>query len=253
MHVDGQAKSEELDPRPIMSDRQIDVMRASCPSLEERLRDRLGFTTEDAPSWLQNPKPPGKLKPGFVAQELTMKDRNLVIGACRAYCQRKGEKRIENHQFLERLNRILAFDETLEFYAMIGDVKDQMTREWNGQRMRYNRWRDWKAGLPVKVDTALEGEDGVKTIIEPFDPNREAPAKPSHQAPKLPNDEERGPIRTFHIPAKLSVFIEKALKAMDWATFLTEDAVILCEKFGIEAKEEEKEEAEETEEEPKEE
>jgi hypothetical protein len=242
--TNGEVKVEEA----VLKSRSRPATPAT-PSLEERLRLRFGLTVEEAPEWLREPKPTGKLKPGCASFDLAMMERNFLIGVCRAYCQRKGEKRIENHQMLDRIDRLLAFKESLEFNAMIGDFKDQMTREWEGQRWRYNRWRDYKAGRPVKVDAALEGEDGVKTIIEPFDPRSPAPQKPSLQMPKLDDDEEGGPVRTFHIPPRLVIFIEKALKVMDWPTFWGDWPVKLCKKFNVAAadqKDEPDEEEQET-------
>lgn len=270
MNVDGKVQDEGTVgfPGPLNSDDVPDsrtptpggrpVVREPAPrlvgdpakTLEERLRGRLGFTLEDAPPYLLEPSAvPLKPRTGCLVHQLTMKDRNLIIGACRAYCQKKGNKDIRNLNNLDRLIRLFNFQETLDFNALVGDVQAQMNREWAGAKMRYDRWRDWKAGLPTKVDTSFEGEDGAKTIIEPFVPSAPAPPKPPARPPELPKDEERGPVRSFNILARLDVWIQKALPVMEWNTVMTEDAVILCKLFNVGMRHQEEEGGEEAEDE----
>jgi len=220
---------------------------ASTLSLEERLRGRFGYPSlDEAPPYLRAPaKDPGKPRPGCILHSLTMMDRNLLIGAGRQYCGKKGNRTNENHDKLNRLDRLLDFTETLDYHAMVKDANDQLDREWRGAAMRYNRWRDYRAGLPVKIDTALEGEDGVKTIIEPFDLSAKAPPKPTPRPPMLPEDEERGPERIFQIPAKLVVWIQKVLTAVEWNAVQTKHGMTLCRIFDVEVSKEKVEELEE--------
>jgi len=255
MNVDGKAATPGTDEIVQGTARDVDALRTvrfpaaladpMSKSLEERLRERFGLPVEDAPTYLRAPaKDPAKPRPGCIVYPLTMMDRNLLIGAGRQYCGKKGNRTNENHDKLNRLDRLLDFTETLDYHAMVKDANDQLDREWRGAAMRYNRWRDYKAGLPVKIDTALEGEDGVKTIIEPFDPAAKAPPKPPPRPQALSDDEERGPMRAFQVPAKLVVWIQKVLTAVEWNAVQTKHGMTLCRIFDIEVSKEKAEEDE---------
>lgn len=166
------------------------------------------------------PKPP----PGCVERVLNYRDRNLLIGACRAFCTKDGHKGLMDQMKLDKLNKLLAFESTLEYFAEIDDAHEEKLLEWQRAINKYKLWRSHKAGI-------LKAEDFRKEFPD-TNPADEIP-KPPLRPPDIDPQKMRGPERAFHIPSKLDVWIQDALKRSEWSTAVTEYAVELCSKFGL--------------------
>lgn len=159
---------------------------------------------------------------GHVERLLNFKDRNNLFGACRAFCAKEGHKGFKDQTKLDRLNKIINFDETLEYFAMIDDSLEDETRAWHRAKLRHKLWKDYKAGLVKPEDFRKEFSDQ--------DPE---PLKPSLLAPVTKPDDIRGKERSFYLPSKIDVWAQDAIRAMDWSPFLVEYTVELFQKFGI--------------------
>lgn len=182
-------------------------------------------TRESLPGMIESSQLFEKRAPvGCVERILNFKDRNNLFGACRAYCAREGHKGFKDQDKLSRLNKIILFEETLEYFAMIDDLLEDAIRDWQRGRKRYKLWKDYKAGL-VKIEDFRRELPGVN-------PDDEAP-KPGLLAPESTPEDLRGKERSFYIPSKIDVWAQDAIKAMDWSPFTPQYTVELCEKFGI--------------------
>lgn len=163
-----------------------------------------------------------KAPPGCVERILNFKDRNNLFGACRAFCAKEGHQGFKDQTKLGRLDKIILFQETLEYFAMIDDSLEDEIREWHRAKRRHKLWKDYRAGLVKAEDFRKEFSDQ--------DPE---PAKPSLLVPESKGEDIRGKDRTFYLPAKIDVWAQDAIKAMDWSPFLVQYTVELFEKFGI--------------------
>jgi hypothetical protein len=156
---------------------------------------------------------------------LSMSDRNMSVGAALAYCQKEGHKKIKDHRKLEQLKRLVGFEETLDYFAMINDALDEEQAKWEGAWNRYRVWRQYKESSVTLAD--------LRKDYPHMDLSGEGPPKPPVRQPVQSQEDKRGPERPFYLPAKLDAWIEEALQTMDWATIMTEGAVEICEKYGI--------------------
>lgn len=163
-----------------------------------------------------------KIPAGCVERVLNFKDRNNLFGACRAFCAQEGHKGFKDQTRLNSLNKIINFEETLEYFAMIDDSLEDETREWHRATRRYKLWKNYKAGLVKPEEFRKEFSDQ--------DPE---PVKPALLAPETKPDELRGKERPFYLPSKIDVWAQDAIKAMDWSPFLVQYTVELFQKFGI--------------------
>lgn len=203
---------------------------AARPMIENQARKVADALASEAPlDGKAAPRPP---PPGHVERVLTMRDRNLIVGACISLCGRDGHKKAKDQENLHRVKRLLSFDETLEYFAMNNDWAEEERIKWEGARARYRAWFRWSQGV-VTTDDLLRahpgfGLDEKKLPVQP--------PKPPHQPPRLKPEEYRGPERAFHIPPALDVWMAQAIKEMSWPTErddMTEGAVELGRKFGI--------------------
>jgi hypothetical protein len=156
-----------------------------------------------------------------------MRDRNLIVGACVSYCAKEGKRKVKEQVNLERVKRLFRFEETVEYFALMNDAVDDAKVVWDGARKKYRVWLALREG-------ALKVSDVVKEYPT-FDLDVE-PMKPSPVAPKIKAEELVGPTSTFHIPAKLDVWISDALRDMEWPTEkvdMTEGAAELARKFDL--------------------
>ena len=160
--------------------------------------------------------------PGTVKRTLNFRDRNMLIGAARNWCSRDDQKKLKDQDKLVRLGRIISFDETIEFIAMLTDAQEELQRKWVADWRRYKIWRDFQAGLVA--------EDRLTKDIDP----EKGVQKPPLVMPENTPDEMRGPARDFFLPSKLDAWAQDAIKAMDWNFNAAEYAVELAEKFGVE-------------------
>jgi hypothetical protein len=173
-------------------------------------------------------KPPAA---SCVERVLSMRDRNLIVGACVTYCGQAGNRKIKEQVYLERVKRLLRFDETVEYLAMINDAIYDAKLAWEGTRNKYKAWLSVKEG-------ALKASDILKEYPN-FVLNAE-PLKPSALPPKVKPEDLVGPESTFQVPAKLDAWISDALSEMEWPTErtdMTEGAAELARKFDMADKE----------------
>lgn len=168
--------------------------------------------------------PEPKVPEGCVERTLTMRDRNAIVGACEAYCQKEGHKGLLDQTRLNKIKKLLNWDETLEYFAMLDDALDEEVRIWRREKSQYKLWRDYRAGLVTAQD--------VKRAYPTLDLEAE-PEKPSLREPELKPDEKRGPKKAVHLPSKLDAWVQDCLKSMQWLVKMDELAVEVCEKFGI--------------------
>lgn len=174
------------------------------------------------------PVPDGGRPPaGCVERVLNFKDRNYIVGACLAYCEKDGHKGFKDQKKLDQVKKLLNFEATLDHTAEITDGLEERTLAWEGARARYKMWRQFKEGL---LDA-----DGVEEMRKrhPDLDLEKGPEKPPVRPPELSPEDQRGPESVFHLPSKLDAWIQGALGAMDWPTVMTEYCVELCEKFGV--------------------
>lgn len=187
--------------------------------IENTPRVDVGKILNDPPA-----QEPMKVPPGCVERVLSFRERNFIVGACRALCEKIEHKSFKDQANLARLNKILLFDETLEYFAMLEDAQEELTRKWTRDKKMYKLWRNFQEGL-IKVDE-------FKKEFPDVDPNEEV-KKPSLRTPENTKEEMRGKERAFYLPAKLDVWVQTALRAMEWTWQSAEYSVDLCEKFGI--------------------
>lgn len=165
-----------------------------------------------------------KVPLGCVERELTMRDRNMIVGACADYCASEGHKGYKDIEKLGRVKRILGWEETLDYFAMVNDAADEAVSAWLRAKARRRLWLDWKEG-------ALKTDD-LQRQHPALDLNQEPP-KPAARQPETTLEERRGPSRTFHIPAKLDVWIADSLRAMKWPSAHVEGGIEVCAKYGL--------------------
>ena len=160
---------------------------------------------------------------GCVTRTLNFRERNLIVGACRFYV--KGEKGKYKGQFkVDRVGKLLSFEETLDYFNMMNDSQAENLFKWQEQRQAYVAYRMMKGGM-------MKAEDFAKQFPD-LDLD-ECPPKPPVKQPELTHEEERGKPREFHIPSKLDVFIQDALKDMEWNPDWSKYVVELMVKYGI--------------------
>lgn len=174
----------------------------------------------------ENPSTPAqerRVPEGCVVRTLNFRDRNLIVGACRAYAQ--GEKGKYKGQFkLERVTKVLNFDETREYYEMINDSQAENLFKWQEARQAYVAFRMMKGGMMRVEEFAKQFPDLDLDAC---------PEKPPVKQPELTKDEQRGRAREFYIPSKLDTFIMDAIQDYQWGSIGSEFVTELMEKFGI--------------------
>lgn len=161
---------------------------------------------------------------GHVARHLSIRDRNAVVGACVSYCMKDGHKALADQTRLNRVKRMMNFDETLEYYAMIDESLEDEVREWRRAKTEYSAWKDYRAGLVTA--------DGIREKHPNLDLEN-GPPKPPLIQPKLKPAEMCGPEKAYYFPSKLDVWIQKALEEMEWLADQDEFSVEVCKKFGL--------------------
>jgi hypothetical protein len=169
-----------------------------------------------------------KAPEGCTERTVTMRDRNSIMGACQAYCQKDGHKGLLDQTRLNRIKKILNWDETLEYFAMIDDSLDDEIRIWKRAKNQHKLWKDYRAGL-------IKAEDVKKTYPD-LDLEGEF-KKPPLREPELKPEDKCGPKKVVYLPSKLDAWVQDALKAMEWLPKMEELAVEVCAKFGIKSEE----------------
>ena len=166
-----------------------------------------------------------KCPAGCVERTLNFRDRNLLIGAARDYCGKKEHGDFKNQAKLDRLTKLMCFQETLDYFEMLTDHYDDATREWRSARRKYNAWKDLRSGL-------YKDPDSFKRDFPDIDPGKGA-EKPPLRAPEMTPKETRGEERAFYLPSKLDAWVQDVLKGAVWNALAAEYAVELCSKFGL--------------------
>lgn len=163
---------------------------------------------------------------GCVTRTLSMRDRNLILGACRTYVKGENRGKHKNQFKVDRIVKCLLEQETVDYFLMINDSQAENLFKWQEQRQAYVAFRMMKGGM-------IKPEEFAKSF--PDIDMDECPPKPPIKQPELTKDEQRGPTREFYIPSKLDAFIEEALRDMEWGAIGSEQVVELMERYGIEA------------------
>ncbi len=177
----------------------------------------------------ENDTPEVKKPPmGCVERILSFKDRNNLYGACRAFCAKDGHKGFKDQAKLDRLNKIINFEETLEYFAMIDDNLEDEILAWQHSVRVYKLWKEYRVGI-------IKAEDLRKQV--PDINLEEGPLKPALLQPQSKPEDLRGKERSFYLPSKLDVWVQEAIKQMDWSPFVAMYTVELFEKFGIKEEE----------------
>jgi hypothetical protein len=189
------------------------TQRASLEILELLAESKAKDTPSVAP----------KIPPGCVERVLTVRDRNMIVGACMAYVEKN--KSLKDMRMLVRVKEALDFEATVEYFAQLDASITEAVEEWQRARIKRKLWLDWRAGI-------LREED-IRRQLPNFNLDEEPP-KPPARPPQASAEEKRGPERTFYIPAKLDAWIEDALRAMEWEARHAEGGVAVAEKYGIE-------------------
>jgi hypothetical protein len=199
-----------------MSDGDGKLMLQNPPSRPEI--DRVLHPVEAGHSPAAEPLQPA----GTVKRTLNFRDRNLLIGAARNWCSRDGQKKLKDQDKLVRLAKLVYFEETLEYIAMIADAQEEVERKWRADWKRYKLWRNFQEGLISEEELTkdVDRENGVP--------------KPTLLMPEITPAEMRGRSRDFFFPSKLDAWAQNAVEGMDWNFNAAEYAVELAEKFGVE-------------------
>jgi len=182
--------------------------------------ERSEASAPSSPSTLEK-----KCPSGCVERILNYRERNLLIGAARDYCGKKEHSDYKGQAKLDRLTKLICFQETLDYFDVLTDHYDEAVREWKSTRRKYNAWKDLKAGL-------YKDPDNFTRDFPDVDPGKGI-EKPANRAPEITPKESRGEERSFYFPSKLDAWVQDVLKAAVWQALAAEYAVELCSKFGI--------------------
>ena len=173
---------------------------------------------------LESEKPERTIPEGCVVRNLSFRDRNLIIGSCRVYVKGENRGKHKNQFRVDRVCKILLEQETVDYFLMINDAQAENLFKWQEGRQAYVAFRMMKGGM-LKPEEFVKNFPGLDMDV--------CPQKPPVQQPKLTEDEQRGKVREFYIPAKIDAFIEEALRDMDWGTLGSEQVVELLQRYRI--------------------
>lgn len=165
-------------------------------------------------------KPPA----GCVERVLNFRDRNILIGACRQFCDKDGKGDHKAASRLDRVTKILCLQETIDYFAMIDDSLEDALFKWQRDRNNYLSQRQYEAG-------GLTIEE-LRKRAPSVDPSTQTP-KPKKVQPEATPAEMRGPERPFYIPSVLDAWIQGVLKVAVFSAVSAEYVTELCVKFGI--------------------
>ena len=162
---------------------------------------------------------------GCVERVLNFRDRNLIIGACREFCQEKGKGDYKAQAKLDKVSKIISFQETLEYFEMIEDSMEEVTFKWQRERNDWLCYQQYMSG-------SLMAEELKKRApgVDVGNPPKKAASK---KLPEPSPEDQRGPARPFYFPSKIDVWVQDALKAANWQPIAAEYVTELCLKFGL--------------------
>lgn len=161
---------------------------------------------------------------GTVERVLNFRDRNLLIGACRQFCDKDKNGDHKAQSKLDRVSKLLNLDETVEYFNMIDDSVEDATFRWMKERNDYLAWMQYSSG-----GATLEE---LKKRAPNVDPSIK-PKKPPKATPQATPAEMRGKERSFYIPSKLDAWIQDVLKVSTFQAMTAEYVTELCSKFGL--------------------
>lgn len=167
---------------------------------------------------------PTKPPPGTVERVLNFRERNLLIGACRQFCDKDGKGDHKAQAKLDRVSKLMSFQETIEYFHMIDDSIEDALFKWQRERNDYLCWKQYSSG-----GLTLSELKEKAPAVDPSSP----PIKPPKAQPEATSHEMRGPERAFHIPSKLDAWIQDVLKISTFPSIAAEYVTELCSKFGI--------------------
>ena len=162
---------------------------------------------------------------GCVERVLNFRDRNLIIGACREFCQGMGKGDYKAQAKLDKVSKIISFQETLEYFEMIEESMEEATFKWQRERNDWLCYQQYMSGS-LTAEELKKRAPGVDT----GNPPRKASTK---KAPEPTQDEQRGKARSFYFPSKIDVWVQDALKVANWQPLASEYVTELCLKFGL--------------------
>jgi len=165
-----------------------------------------------------------KIPVGHVERVLNYRDRNLLLGACQEYCSKDGRGNYKNTSKLDRISKLLLFQETVDYFAMIDESLEDALFKW--QRSR----NDWLS-LQQYLGGGMTLED-LKKKAPAVDP-QSPPKRPALTQPQATPEEMRGKDRSFYLPSKLDVFAQDALRAATWNPQTAEYVTELLARFEI--------------------
>lgn len=172
--------------------------------------------------------PPPEQPSGTVKRVLNFRDRNLLMGACRAWCDKDGKGDHKAHSKLDRLDKIISFQETVDYFTMIDDFLEDALFKWQAQRNSYLSFRQYEAG-GLALEELKKKAPGVDA--------GSCPAKPSKAQPVATSAEMRGKERAFYFPSKIDAWVQEVLKTATFPSFTAEYVVEMCSKFDIKEEE----------------
>lgn len=157
----------------------------------------------------------GAPEDGRVVRRLSFMDRRLVLEAVEAYGRRPQQQRsgraeadgmggsYRSMMKIARLRDVLDADGVLSYYEAMEDTLTERREKWTREVDAY----------------AKASNDGAP--------------RPPRRAPQLSPEELKGQEANYRLSPRDDVYIQDALKEMDWSRFPAEDVVRVCEKFGI--------------------
>ena len=165
-----------------------------------------------------------KCPSGCVERTLNFRERNLLVGAARDYCEKKEHGDYKSQAKLARLSKLISFEETLDYFEMIDDHYNDAGQVWRRDKSIWTALRNLKDGLVNLED--FRKQFPTVDVDKKMD-------KPPLRRPEASPKEMRGEDKVFYFPSKLDVWVQDVIKAAIWQPLAAEYAVELCEKFGI--------------------
>lgn len=178
----------------------------------------------------QDPPTEARRPSGTVERVLNFQERSLLIFACKIYCSRQDKGDHKAQSKLDRLTKIVSYDETVEYFDMIDDSLEDQLFKWQRSRNDWLLIQQYLAG-GISIED-LKKKSPALDIESP-------PEKPTRRQPEASQDDIRGKERPFYLPSKLDAWVQDVLRSVHWpnpekAQYITE----LCGKFGIKSDEE---------------
>jgi hypothetical protein len=165
---------------------------------------------------------------GTVERILNFRDRNLLIGACREFCQADGKGDHKAQAKLDRVTKLILLEETIRYFEMIDDSLEDELFRWQRLRNDWLAWQQYQGG-GLSVEELKKKAPSVDPAVEP--------KRPPRKQPEAAPADLRGKERPFYFPSKLDVWAQECLKRATWNPLAAEYVTELCSKFGIKEEE----------------